>query len=114
MMLKRDAPHDREPQAAARDIGAHAMRTFADAIKTVEYARAFFERDAGPAIADLHDRMSVLHKHADIDAPTARRVFRRVVDEVVEQHAQRFGVAAHVRRFIALDAEIDAALFGKR
>ena len=88
-MRLRGALRNRQPQAAA--WCAHA----GDAVKPVKHALAVLSRNARPGVSHNQQRSARLLPHLDIDAPAARGVLQRVVDQVAGERAQPGKVSRH-------------------
>ena len=106
-----DAARQREAQAAAGARGA------GHAVEPIEYALAFFGRDAGAGVGHRHERarrIAGLARDDDVHAPAGRRVTHGVVEQVAEQPPQCVGIAHHAHLFGGIDAEVDAGGVGQR
>src|SRR5688572_6405114 len=97
----REVLDDRQPQPRAAEL---ARARLVDAIEALEHALLVLGRDADPGVLDLQARLRGVARHPQRDAPAAGRVLASVVEQVVEDLAQRllvplehFGPFRHVR-----------------
>jgi hypothetical protein len=91
--------HDGQAQTAP---GAHAIAFASTAIEAVENALTLIGWYALTAIGHNEEGMTTLAAARHIDLPACRRIAQCIVDQVVEQNAQGFGIAGDHRSLIDL------------
>src|SRR4051794_32473694 len=86
---------NRQPQAGATQL---ARAGLVDAVEPLEDARQLRLGDADAGVANLQAATAVLRPPGQADRAPLRRVLQRVVDEVVEDLADRLLVGPRRRR----------------
>ncbi len=107
-MQTRDVLHDGQAQTTA------ALATGVQPHKALQRVLAVCGCNAGAAVAHAQHRVVRVSGQAHIDPRARRGVAQRVVDQVVQQCAQRVGVAQGGQAFALRETQVNAALFGHR
>src|SRR5688572_28747543 len=101
-VTRRDLAHDGEAKPASR------ARRAGHAVEALEHVAALLRGNSRAVVLDFEERVAIASAGAHGDAPAARRILDRVMDQVGERFAQEERIALHRRR-LELEAEVDVA-----